>query len=52
MSKQTVRVSPAQVQAAKLKVKRAAGTGVGVAPAVTAIANAVRSSELASQKAS
>lgn len=36
----TVRVTSAQVNAAKLKVQRSASTGKFVSPAVTAIANA------------
>lgn len=35
-----VKVTPAQVRAAKLKVKLSAGTGRSVSPSVTAIANA------------
>lgn len=36
----TVRVTPTQVEAAKLMVKRSASTGRHVSPSVTAIANA------------
>lgn len=35
-----VKVTPAQVNAAKLKVKRSANTGTCVSPSITAIANA------------
>lgn len=35
-----VKVTPAQVHAAKLKLKRSASTGSYVSPSVTAIANA------------
>lgn len=35
-----VKVTPAQVHAAKLKVKLSASTGRSVSPSVTAIANA------------
>ncbi|MCU1693363.1 MAG: hypothetical protein JWM64_2454 [Frankiales bacterium] len=39
----TVRVTPAQVRAAKLKVKRSAQAGEQVSPGVAAIATAQRS---------
>jgi hypothetical protein len=39
-----VKVTPAQVHAAKLKIKRAASTGSSVPPSVTAIANARKAS--------
>jgi hypothetical protein len=37
-----VRVTPAQVNAAKLKIKRAAASGKFVSPSVSAVANARR----------
>ena len=41
-----VKVTPAQVNAAKLKVKRSAATGRYVSSSVSAIANAKRSSSM------
>lgn len=46
-----VRVTSAQVNAAKLKVKRSAITGRFVSPGVSAIANAKRQSTNLSQRA-
>lgn len=44
-------VTPAQVMAAKLKLKRAAATGKVVSPAVSAIANAKRATSAHSSAA-
>ena len=46
----TVRVTSAQVNAAKLKVKRSATSGKFISPAVSAIANAKRDSGTREQK--
>jgi len=48
----TVRVTSAQVNAAKLKLKRSAASGKFVSPGVNAIANAKRSGTWSQTKAS
>jgi len=41
----TVKVTPVQVRAAKLKIKRSALSGAFVSPGVSAVANAKREAE-------
>jgi hypothetical protein len=45
-----VKVTPAQVHAARLKVKRSASSGKDVSPSVTAIANARKAPAQAAQQ--
>lgn len=47
----TVRVTPAQVDAAKLKLKRSAATGRFVSPSVIAIASAKRGTDASGDSA-